>query len=290
MPLEQFYYSPDMATSAVSMRQALDRDGAILIRDVLSAGEIETAREQVRSHLTSRGRRLSLGLTQPNAAILAPEINWIVGHERITAVFRALLDKAVFTGHCDIHMNMLSGWHKDSGEHVGGYFQGDYFVDEDCQVFKAAVYLQDAGRRDGLTVRLRSHRSMSHGGEEVWIPSRQGDVVIFDVRLSHTGQRPDIIELGMKAATKTFKDRSGQDQQWLTSLKSAYWGIIGRRDRLSLFFTFGEDNRFTEQFAEANMLRQNHQAGTLAAEVDTALTGALTRHGIRIHGFRDIIG
>jgi hypothetical protein len=263
-------------------RAALAIEGAVLIRGLLSPEEITQARKEVRGRLAAGGEPIQLGRTQPNAAILAPEIGWIISHPKIVQLFKAVLDDdMVFTGHCDIHMNMLSGWHKDSGEHIGGYFKGDYFSADDCRVFKAAVYLQDATTGDGLTVALGSHRHAGHKGNVVWVPSKAGDVVLFDVRISHTGQLPDTIENTIKAASRIGGQRKDRhDPAWATLAKQTYWKVIGRRDRLSVFFTFGAANNFTREFAEANMMRQNEQTGQKSVVVPAALNAALRAQGV----------
>jgi hypothetical protein len=54
-----------------------------------------------------------LGKTQPNASVALPELASVFAHERVVTLVKTVLgdDKVVFTGHCDAHMNMLSGWH-----------------------------------------------------------------------------------------------------------------------------------------------------------------------------------
>ena len=273
---------------AAAARAAIARDGAFLVRGLLSADEIAAARGQVRSWLTDKGERIQLGKTQPNAAVLVPEIGWLVGHPAVAAVFDQLLDGDVcFTGHCDIHMNMLSGWHKDSGESVGGYFSGDYFAANECNVYKAAVYLQDATASDGLTVRLGSHRHRGHGGETQHVPSRAGDVVFFDVRISHIGQAPDAVEKGIKALARPATGPNRIEPAWATSLRSAWWRLIGRRDRLSVFFTYGRRNAFTADFARANMTRQHAQAGEADTVMPPPLAAALESSGIALVEFGD---
>jgi hypothetical protein len=272
------------AASPKAIREALETDGAFIVRGLLSQEEILRARAEVKEHLTRKGRRLSLGKTQPNAAILAPRISWILGHPRIVEVFKSVLGETAFTGHCDIHMNMLSGWHKDSGEHVGGYFSGDYFGADDCRVYKAAIYLQETGDGDGLSVRVGSHRRPTHDGNEERLKTQPGDVVFFDVRLSHAGQLPDLLEKGFKALAKlaTLGDRTKQEPSWLLSLKNGYWKVIGRKDRLSIFFTYGKPNRFTEEFAEANMFRQANQAGDRGEGLPQDLMDALQEQQVKV--------
>ena len=281
-PIRAFDWTGPAMLDAAALRQTMATDGALVMRGLLSPDEIRQLREDVRARLLSRGRRLSLGKTQPNAALENPELAWAVAHPNIVQVFKALIDQPLFTGHCDIHMNMLSGWHKDSGELYGGYFSGDYFHAGECQVYKAAIYLQKAGRRDGLTVKPGSHRTETHAGESCKIMNEIGDVVFFDVRISHTGQLPDLVESGLKAAGKiaTRGSRIQQEPAWLFGAKEAYWKAIGRRDRLSMFFTYGAANRFTVEFAEANMDRQTRQAGADKHVYPPVLIEQLAQSGV----------
>ncbi|WP_374157615.1 phytanoyl-CoA dioxygenase family protein [Mycobacterium sp. G7A2] len=273
------------------MRQALDKDGIFIVRDALSQDEIEELRDILVHYLPRRGRRFGLGKTQPNAAQQAPELAFVFAHPRILAVVKQVLGETdvVFTGHCDIHMNMLSGWHKDSGETVpGGYFTGPYMSSEDCRVYKVAIYLQDTGKRDGFTARLGSHREVDLSvGEAVSVQSRRGDIVVFDVRITHTGQLPDPVEKGLKGLNLALNHghRDREDRQWVSRIKSSYWKLIGRRDRLSVFFTYGAPNSFTDDFARANMSRQARQGSVgPSAGLPPELGAALERGGVKLSG------
>jgi len=218
-----------------------------------------------------------------------PELPFIFAHPRILTVLKQVLGETdvVFTGHCDIHMNMLSGWHKDSGETVpGGYFTGPYMTSSDCRVFKVAIYLQDTGRRDGFTARLGSHRETDLSvGNEISVQSLVGDIVVFDVRITHTGQLPDPFEKGLKGLSLAFNrgQRDRQDKAWICRVKALYWKLIGRRDRLSVFFTYGAPNTFTEDFAKANLGRQARQGGaTGSAGLPPKLIEALECEGVEL--------
>jgi hypothetical protein len=265
------------------MRQALARDGAFICRNVLTSAEVSRLREAIRDRLDRSGERLSLGKTQPNAAAVAPELAFIFSHPKIISIFKHLYDEdeVVFTSHCDIHMNMLSGWHKDSGEAVGGYFRGDYFDTDECCVHKVGIYLQDATARDGLTIKPGSHRVPGlMFGEPVTLVTHVGDIVIFDVRLTHTGQLPDRFERVLKGMNRLMNggDRNRQDFAFTTWLKDRYWQLIGRRDRLSIFFTYGRPNSFTYDFSYFNVARQHKQTragmtglpGVLASRLQAA--------------------
>ena len=275
--------------STQDMRRALDEDGIFVVRNVLSRDEIDELRDIVVRHLTRGGLRFSLGKTQPNAAVQVPDLSFIFSHPRILKVVKQVLGETevVFTGHCDIHMNMLSGWHKDSGETVpGGYFTGPYMSSPDCRVLKVAIYLQDTGRRDGFTARLGSHREKDLSvGDEVKVQSRVGDIVVFDVRITHTGQLPDPVEKGLKGLSLALNrgQRDREDSAWVSRVKALYWRLIARRDRLSVFFTFGAANTFTYDFARANMKRQAREGAACGSDgMPPKLRDALESEGVKL--------
>ncbi|MFT4046713.1 MAG: phytanoyl-CoA dioxygenase family protein [Solimonas sp.] len=275
------------APTAKELQSHVERDGFVIVKNVFTKDEISRLRSIVYGHLNKKGARFSLGKTQPNAALAVPDLQYIFYHDRVVDLFKRLIgpNETVFTGHCDIHMNMLSGWHKDSGEVYGGYFKGDYINADDCRVFKMAIYLQDATKHDGLTVRIGSHRKLgTTDGAPIQAKTQSGDVVLFDVRLTHTGQLPDNIEKGIKALNIALKgsDRRVEDHPLATKFKGIYWKLINRRDRLSIFFTFGKNNAYTQQFAQANMSRQNTQAGLKTIELPKELITAFNNYNVMV--------
>jgi hypothetical protein len=283
----EFLWESFRSDDGARLRCALEHDGFAVIRGVLAAAEVDRLRTIVRDHLADRGVRFGLGRSQ---------LASLFTNENIIRLFKTILgeDQVVFTGHCDIHMNMLSGWHKDSGEAFGGYFRGDYFTSSDCRVYKVAVYLQDSDLRTGFAIRPGSHRSPSlMYGDEMRIGTRVGDAVVFDVRVSHAGQLPDLIEKGLKALNHLFTrgDRTKPDSRLAGALKAAYWMLTRRRERLSIFYTFGCANQYTYDFAFANMSRQTKQAGhddtKLPCDLDARLrTLGVTPYDLSTHGRR----
>ncbi len=282
----EFQWAEAGLTEPARLRLSVTESGFAVIRDVLRRDEVEFFREVIRQRLARSGSRLGLGRTQPNASVAVPELTGIFAHPRIVAVVKGLLgdDNVVFTGHCDAHMNMLSGWHKDSGEAFGGYFRGDCFVAPDCRVYKIGIYLQDSDPRSALRVRPGSHRSASLDfGEMLRIDTRVGDIVVFDVRLSHAGQLPDAFEKAIKAVNVLFtrNDRTREDARIAGALKSAYWRIRGRKDRLSVFFTYGYPNAHTYDFSFFNIARQARQSQVRELRLPPELGERLRSLGVR---------
>lgn len=254
-----------MLMNNLNISQMINSDGFVLIRDVFSGEEIKRLRKTVKTYFRNKGLLANSGITQSNAAVEVPDVNWVFYHPKILAVMRQLLgqESIMFTSHCDVHCRTLSAWHKDDGMGVmeGGYFGFPSYDQEDCKVYKVALYLQDHDNNTGgLTVRKGSHKfSEIHQGEEVYLKTKAGDIVVFDVRLSHTGQQ-DIIPFPslqkpnlilQKAINKVFKIPPNQSQKYL---KDIYDKLFG--ERLSIFFTYGLPNDYTKAFAINNMKRQ----------------------------------
>ena len=257
-----------MNTINGNITQSLVTDGYVIIKNVLLSDEIKGLKNTIKDHFLYGGVKTPLGLTQPNAAVGVPDINWLFYHPKILAVMRQLLgqEEIMFTSHCDLHCRTLSGWHKDDGMTVmeGGYFGFPAYDQEDCKVYKVAVYLQDHNHnKAGLTVRKGSHKLPDiNQGEEVYLKTQAGDVVIFDVRLTHTGQR-DVIPVDFlqkpnyllkKGLKRIFKISPGKTDQYLKNIYDTLFG-----DRLSIFFTYGLPNEYTKNFAINNMKRQLRQ-------------------------------
>jgi hypothetical protein len=266
------YYAYSDQLDSEALKRDVEIDGCFVVRNVLAPDEVSRLRSIIKARLDRGGERFSLGKTQPNAAVGIPELSFAFAHEKILSVFKSIYgqDRVVFTGHCDVHMNMLSGWHKDSGEAMGGYFRGDYFNARDCQVHKVAIYLQDATPEDGLTVRLGSHHNPDlKAGREAKLETKAGDLVIFDVRLNHVGQLPDPFEKVLKGVNAYLngRDRTKEDVAAVQAVKNIYWKLVGRRDRLSIFFTYGVPNNFTYDFSYYNIVRQQKQTKVVESDL-----------------------
>ena len=251
-----------------AINHEIEKNGFIIVENALNRQEIEKLKEVLKKHFQYRGLSANSGLTQSNAAVEVSEVNWIFYHPKILEIMRQLLgqDNIMFTSHCDLHCRTLSTWHKDDGMTVmeGGYFGYPTYDKADCKVYKVALYLQDHYyNQGGLTVRKGSHKfSDINQGEEVHLKTKAGDIVIFDVRLTHTGQR-DVIPLDFlkqpnyiltKSLNKILRVSPQKTEQ---HIKKIYDSLFG--DRLSIFFTYGLPNEYTKNFAINNMKRQLQQ-------------------------------
>lgn len=104
-------------TTKNTLNTDLEEDGFILLRNVLTTDEVSSLRLIIKNHFANYGLRMLGGLSQPNAAVLLSELDWIFSHPKIINALKSLCpdQKLMFTSHCDIHSGIIAGWHKDDG-------------------------------------------------------------------------------------------------------------------------------------------------------------------------------
>ncbi len=284
--------SPDPET----MRARLETDGYVIIPALFSPDEIGRLRSTVSGFFKTRGVIFNLGQTQPNAAIECEGLGWLFSDPKVVGLFQSIYDtkNLLFTGHCDIHKDMFSSWHKDTGA-SDAYFDEDCFV-PDCRVYKMAVYLQDHHDGHGLTVIPGSHRRRVWGkndAEGVSVRSRAGDAVVFDVRLDHHGRLPNSLEKFLLRTSRVSKRLLGTvfpafrkpgDLPPIYALRRLLAHLTGQSMRMNVFFTFGPPNRFSRQFARTNMDRQlaQYDGGAVGA-YPPGLVDRLKAQGVEVY-------
>jgi ectoine hydroxylase-related dioxygenase (phytanoyl-CoA dioxygenase family) len=239
------------ANSVSRLREQVLRDGYVCIPELFTTEEIERLNEAVKEHFRDHGQRMSFGLTQPDAMSRIPAIRWLLTHEKLLAAFREIAgsDQVQFTFHSDAHSNLIGGWHTETQ----AYFSPEETRGHAFQVYKVGIYLQDhLGNGQGLTVSAGSHQSEKIEVSKIRpVPTKAGDVIIFDVRILHHGDKMRFVE---RVCNKLIRSENLKAR-----LGSVMRKVLGRRDKRSIFFTFGAPNDLTSEFARRNMARQNRQ-------------------------------
>lgn len=239
---------------------ALATEGYVVVPQVLNPSEVARLRAEVHAVLDQKGKPLDGSSVLPNAAAEAPGLSWVFAHERIVDAVRTNtnLQTLVFTAEADIHRNFLLGeWHKDSGEGnlPRGYFDCDAMSADDCLVYKVALYLQDHLDGSGLTVRPgTTHQPDLAAGNEVAVPVHAGDMILFDVRITHRGTMPTKVDSAINKLQDTLKWRSFRSVSPL--LRRWKYQVTNKPDRLAVYFALGAPNEKSETFAFRNMQRQ----------------------------------
>ncbi len=259
----------------VYMKSKILKDGFVVVPQLLSSAEMDRIDRSIEEHFASKGVRYVLGYTQPNIAILNNDFIWVITHEKILAALKKIISSnLVFTGHSDIHQGLSADWHKDDG--AGAYFKGlDYFNSPDCLVYKVGIYAQDHEDAQGLTVRKGSHYVPNLiYGEEAILQTKRGDVVIFDVRITHKGRKSSLME-------KLIYRLDKLGMSWLGDIYHKNCSsFFKRNEKRSLFFTYAMDNEYSKSFSAANMSRQIIQSGLKKSEPDEEMKVALEASGV----------
>ena len=255
-------------------KKSLRKDGYVICESDVDAAGLKEFRKAASTLLDHVGVKKHDGVRLPYAFKVAPAaIN-------VFDIFRDLKDQVslalgcddwVLTGHCDLHKNALSGWHRDDGSSYGdgGYFGVsplDYNT-VDLGVFKVAVYLQEhESFEDVLTLEPGSHlRDTQDITLAQYIPSKLGQVVIFDQRLFHTGQITRIPKaLTRKGRSVLSKvpditiDHNDFVVKYSSRSEESFRSLRG--DRMSVFFTvrrnYENEKHPAVIFERNNMKRQ----------------------------------
>lgn len=260
-------------------REMLEADGYWIGTGLLTGEETARLRATLLDHFSHGGVEERLGQHQPASAVMVPQLSWLFSHPRILARLRDLFgdDRLVFCGNCDTHLNMLSHWHRDTNEHIGGCFRGDYLARPDCRVYRAGIYLQDHDTDHlGLKVRRGSHRMRQPGDLPDDRPRTvEGDVAFFDIRLIHAGVLPDPFERLLLGVGRRLRWPG-----WISALKRAWWRLTGKHRKISAFFTWGTVSPDTEDYCRFELELQRKRMGEAALRLPTGLRAELKAAGV----------
>jgi hypothetical protein len=210
------------------------KSGYLLVPNILTVGQVRSLRTALLAKFnTSDVERFPGDSRNYLFDIFSRhrDLRWLLFHEPTLAVLRSLLgEDFVFMREVGAHFQgYYAGWHKDTTaqERAGHMFQWD----DDYLMVEVAYYLQDntPNYGGGLDVQPGSHRQPDYfvrppapsgrvqrlfgeligklvgNGKRnvVSIPSKVGDLLIFDYRINHRATQPklqDIPEENQKMA------------------------------------------------------------------------------------------
>lgn len=241
------------------------RDGFLLIKNVFSAEEIQSLREdalRVVADQEKAGLCQTRGtLTAAHGDLLSKEaLRRLVVDERVLGVVRALLGaKPVYFGDSNFQVGRgLRGWHKDNRlpdrfVHSADDWQGRYTV------LRFGLYLQDHSRHSGgLGLRVGSHRASSlvkmlekvpparlrvmastSYGKATAVDSEVGDLVVWNLRTTHSG---NVVRLRpfpkLKVAT------------WIENLAPRRLCMPEDKQRVAMFLTYGVGDEHMARYVD----------------------------------------
>ncbi|MFN3525410.1 MAG: hypothetical protein ACK4YU_04920 [Paracoccus sp. (in: a-proteobacteria)] len=251
----------DTEPLASSCMRDMQTKGFSIIRGALGPEQVRQLRMTIESHFRRAGRMQYGGKIQLRAlqnvrgladtALTLDLANVVRRHVGAT--------EPLLTGECDVMMNTTSDWHKDitADMKLGTEMYGDH----DFAVYKVAIYLQDQTNGSKAALRVRPGSQVMADGSALpaeRLETRAGDVVVFDVRLDHAGQPPDLATRILRLLTKPLARITGQDAEALLTRCRAVL-LRGKPDRIAFFMTFGPDNYWTRMYEQAG--RHRHGPG-----------------------------
>lgn len=219
-----------------NLRNLLLQNGFVVLSNFFSKEQIVEFRDEVETYFKNKTNILknSGGYSIPDFVKLSEfaKIKDIINNEKLNEYLDEIFGSKPyrFTGHNDIGVNRIVGWHKDK-------LNGDYakyqkhdiwktFEGEQHEIVKVLIYLQDHSKNnDGLKLVPKSHLTPKINSKgHVQLRPNIGDVIVFDQRITHRGM----------------------DKQ-----------VPNRRILVS--FGFGKNNIFTDEFEEGTKKRQDKQ-------------------------------
>jgi len=276
------------------LKKQIEDKGYVIVRGLIKKEDIDKYREVLIKHFNNCDIYAGFGKTQPNAAVMIEGLENLFSNKKIIEIFKKLFgtNEIIFTRHADAHYNMLSGWHRDSGEKVidKGYFNvNDASKNLDCKVYKAAVYLQKQNiKKRGFTLIEGSHKTSTINKDNIkYLNCDAGDVIFFDCRIYHSGQFKDYFEKGLEIIIKKIFPSNFEKIGYF--IKEIYWKLVRKKDRQSIFFTFGFPNAYTKEFSKRNMIRQIEQSGLVNMKLPKKLKSRLEGQGVSIASMDNLI-
>ena len=280
-------------------KKIFDKYGFVIYKDVLDKNFLKKFRKNVTDDLRKFGKHQGFNKTalkQPNAAVLMPCLKDILSHPQIINKLKNFIsDKIVFTFHAEAHLGMLSDWHKDDGTLGGkskGYFGEWTYGNSEVQVYRVALYLQDHLKNSaGLSVVPGSHKRSpnENSGEPITLNTNLGDIIIFDPRLTHSGQK-DVIPLNWNRKNYWVKKILNilRKVPFLGKILSTFIKIIYNRiygEKASVFFAYGANNKWTWRYSSSHMNRQIAYTNINKTELPKETLDQMTKQDILI--FKD---
>jgi len=262
----------------ISLKDQLQQNGIIKVENVFSKEEIADVRQSLQNYFENQWIECDCGKVQTNASVNCDFLKDVFTHPNMVSAMKLVTDGTpLFTGNADIHQNRSSNWHKDSV-----FFDGDPFNKYHKPVYKVGIYLQDQQNKNiGIQYREGSHYvNNCIDGQNKAIPTRVGDVVIFDLRITHSGMLgtlPERIVWRISRLLSTEKKESSFGRR----AKALIWKIYRTERRESIFFVFGSDNETTEEFARNIVKAQSSDPGH-SAEISAQLLQELQTSGVKV--------
>lgn len=171
-------------------------------------------------------------------------------------------ENLMYTSVLGIQKNEHGDWHKDdgTGSSEKGFFLKDPYDDETCRVLRIGLYFQDHNSKNpGTAYKVGSHRHKDLiWGKKNYVTCRKGDVIIFDVRLTHAGVFKSII---LKFLQKNLPKSIYPIILLVNSIFRLLYLKISRKEKITCWSAIGINNENTINYSKNIMISQIKQSG-----------------------------
>lgn len=222
-------------------REALRKNGWVLLKNIFTPDEVERLREEARTYKANE---------QQGDLLSDDALQHVVVDERILHIARSMLQATpVYFGDstATVHSidNRIShGFHKDSADKDDS--DAPDFRDE-YTIIRIGIYLQDHARHSqGLIVRSGSHKhANTTKGKPVIVPSEPGDVIVWYLTTSHSGNAKRLRFFKNLVVADDSVNKLGH---FLYYRMPSFMVAPQAAERISLFLTFGKDDHHLERY------------------------------------------
>jgi len=240
--------------------KSLKRNGYLLIKNIFTEKEVIELRNKSLEYFSNDNNHFvyhNCGKVLPNAFEYFQDLRSVLNNKVVSLAKELLGNDIYYIYHSDLHYNMFNNWHRDlSDQYIDGFNTLQTFTK--AKIYKIAIYLQDhSSDNRGLSLIPKSHNTFDEKNfeDELTIHPNMGDIIIFDQRLMHKGDRidPESVEV-----CKWIEQNSSNiDEDKFKYFKTKREKIDSTK--LSVFFGIGYSDEITKEFAKATIRRQNIQ-------------------------------
>lgn len=232
------------------------RNGYVVVKNLFTREQTTHLRERIEAL-----HRRTQGTVEQNPDPLYPRASFFVGDvfgkpeladqdyvfldRRVVAVIKSLIgEPIVYFGDSSIQIGEATrGFHKDNVDRSDA---GGPDWDSEYTIVRCAFYLEDHSRHSGgLKVRVRSHNHASrHRGRSVNLSTEPGDLVVWYLRTSHSG---NAVRLKGLRGLSLHPRVEGLLPRWLRAPEEL--------ERIAMFCTFGRPDHHLDRYIDYQRTR-----------------------------------
>jgi hypothetical protein len=242
----------------------MERNGFVLVPNVLSAQEVGTLRRMVTEYSDTGRGTYHANEARANLNVFAPEpdgMTALLRHPGIARIVKEVVGPdAFFMRELGVAIGGCSGWHKDTH----GLARSVRAEHDGYGVYKILIYPQDhiALAPDDFALRVRkgSHwKPDPLDGEVENLFVRAGDVIVIDCRTSHRGRDSTVEHSNVLKRALYFPFNRGVPGVTFHARRKL-WSLRGKQERQLVTLLYGKRNAFSDEYMTQGrkVLKERH--------------------------------